>query len=404
MALPMKRILLLSCMAYLTVGLGQLVVGSVMEPMVHAYGIGYGDGGQLVMHQFLGGLTGTLCAPWLIRRFGLKSLLTAGFALMALAEFTYVAQPSWAIMLAAAPLAGFGFGCVETTVGSLIISSAGNKANSALSRVEVFFGIGALAIPFASAALIDIGQWRLAFACVGGLAVATLASWLLLWPAALKGSAAGGGPEAGRAAARPPRLSGRVKLTLAACASFFFVYVGFEMSFAHYLPSMLVQTGGVSEAGAALALSVFWGAMTLGRLVAGQLADRFGGAAYLIVSCSVCAGAFILMSLLSESVVATMALSFVAGFAMSGLFAIALVFGTRAAPERTVALTSLLLGCGLLGSAVLPRLVGDFLDRFGAGPTYAIVAALAVLLLATAFVAVAANRSRGRSETAAPRG
>ena len=54
----MNRLIFLGCIAYLVVGLGQLVVGSVMEPMVHAYGIEYGDGGQLVMNQFLGVLFG----------------------------------------------------------------------------------------------------------------------------------------------------------------------------------------------------------------------------------------------------------------------------------------------------------------------------------------------------------
>lgn len=394
----MTRLVWLGCIAYLTIGLGQLVAGSVMEPMVRAYGIGYGDGGQLVMHQFLGGLAGTLCAPWLVRIAGRKRLLLASFALMAAAELIFALQPSWGIMLAVSPLAGFGFGTVETLVGSLIISAAGEKANVAMSRVEVFFGVGALTIPFAGAALIQAGQWRLAFACVGVLASLTLVLWAVLWPGVLHSSDRAG-RESKRSAPTLLPLSARTRLTLAACACFFFVYVGFEMSFVHYLPSLLVQTGGLTDASATLALSVFWGAMTLGRLVAGQLADRFGGATYLIVSCAVAAAAFILMSLPS-GIGLTMALIFVAGFAMSGMFAIALVFGTRAAPDRTVRVTSILMACGLLGSAVLPRITGGFLDRFDAAPTFILLAGIAVLMLVIAAVAVASRRA-GRPERAA---
>jgi len=131
----MGRLVLLGCIAYLVVGIGQLVVGTVMEPMVEAYGIKYGDGGQLVMNQFLGGLVGILLTPWLIGRIGKKALLLGALGVMTAAEVVYAFQPSWGVMLAAAPFAGIGFGTTEALVGSFIIGSAMGNANVAMSRV-----------------------------------------------------------------------------------------------------------------------------------------------------------------------------------------------------------------------------------------------------------------------------
>ncbi|MBB6670324.1 MFS transporter [Cohnella nanjingensis] len=391
----MVRLVLLGCLAYLTIGLGQLVVGAVMEPMVHAYGVQYGDGGQLVMNQFLGGLVGTLCAPWLLRKLGKKRLLLGALAFMLVAELSYTLLPPWGVMLAIAPVAGFGFGITEPVVGSFIIGSAGDKANTAMSRVEVFFGAGALVMPFVGALLIDIEQWRWAFGLVGVLSAITLLLWAFFWPSILNRPLDAEAAHAGSADA-PARKSllgrGPMRWVLITCAVFFAIYVGFEMSFAHYLPSLLVQNNGLSDATATLALSAFWGAMTIGRLFAGQLADRWGGVAYLLSMCGAAAVMFVLMGALGGAA-AMFVLAFGAGLAMSGMFAVALVFANRSAPGMTERTTSMLMACGLLGGAVLPKGTGWFLDQYGADATRWMLAVLAVLMLAVMAAAAAASRS-----------
>ncbi|GIO15393.1 hypothetical protein J19TS2_49480 [Cohnella xylanilytica] len=388
----MSRLIFLGCLAYLTIGLGQLVLGAVMEPMVHAYGIQYGDGGQLVMHQFLGGLVGTLCSPWLINRIGRKSLLLAAFGIMAVIEFLYMALPPWGVMLSIAPVTGFGFGIVEALVGSLIIGGAGEKANVAMTRVETFFGIGALIIPFAGAALIELGQWRMAFGVVGLLSVASLFCWWRFWPAGIGQGAAGAHGAGDAPSSSGSRLGRNAAVVMGACILFFVVYVGLEMSFVHYLPSVLVNSDeGLTEATATLALSVFWGAMTIGRMFAGAIADRFGGGPYLLGTCFAAAICFALMSL-TGGVTAMFVLTFFAGLALSGIFAVALVFTNRAVPGMTERTTSLLIASGLLGGAILPKLAGWSLDRFEVGMTRWLFTAVAVLMVVIIGVALAYSK------------
>jgi FHS family glucose/mannose:H+ symporter-like MFS transporter len=392
----MARLVFLGCVAYLAIGLGQMVIGTIMEPMVDAYGVQYSDGGQLVMNQFLGGMVGIMLAPWFIGRIGKKSLLLSALAIIVLAQTVYALQPSWGVMLVTSPFAGLGFGTTEAVVGTFIIGSAlqGN-ANVAMSRVEVFFGVGALLMPFAGAILISNGYWVAAFGVVGVMAAVTMLLWFMLWPQILDRPGGHAADAAERLAPSTSRSRERVRVVLAACALFFAIYVGFEMSFIHYLPSLLVHNNGLSDSTASLSLSIYWGAMVIGRLVSGHAADRWGGAAYLLTTCIITLILFILMGGL-ESVWSTFVLTFCAGLSMSGMFAIALVFANRAAPGMTDKTTSLMMAFGGIGGALMPKLTGWYLDQNGADATRWLFAIFSIIMLAVIVWALLAARSSQR--------
>lgn len=395
----MARLIFLGCVAYVTIGLGHLVVGTVMEPMVHAYGVQYGDGGQLVMHQFLGAMVGMIVAPWLMGRFGNKAALFCALVVLAAAQGMYASGPSWSVMLGTAPFAGFGLGITEVAVGAFIIGAAKQAANTAMNRVEVFFGLGALTMPFAGALLIKMGYWKISFGLVGALAVVSVTLWLLLWP---KAAAAGDSDDARSGPLPEQRHSASVRKSVPAAywrvlapgCAVFAVYVGLEMSLVHYLPSILVLDNGVAESAAALSLSVYWGAMTIGRLVSGPIADKWGGGRYLLATCASCAVFCALMGV-SGSAGAVFAMAALIGLVMSGMYAVALVFVNQAAPGTSARTTSLLMTFGVVGGAVMPKLSGWFLDGYGVAATRWLFALFSVLLVAVlAWLLAAAKRGR----------
>jgi MFS transporter, FHS family, glucose/mannose:H+ symporter len=389
----MARLVFLGCIVYLVTGFGQVVLGTVMEPMVHAYGVQYGDGGQLVMNQFLGGMAGILCAPWLMARIGKKGLLLTMLALIAICEAIYVLQPSWMTMLLISPIAGLGLGTSEAVVGSFIImAAASGSANKAVIRVEIFFGLGALLMPFIGSFLISNGIWRTSFAIVSVIAVAACALWLLFWPKILDDADAHAEREESNKHVQVTKAS-RSKLVLVIYMLFFLVYVGLEMSFIHYLPSLMVHNNGLAESTASLSISLYWTAMTVGRMVAGHAADRWGGTSYLVAMCSANACLFLLMIGLDETS-ATFALAACTGLVMSGMFAIALVLANRTVTGMTERTTSLLIASGGVGGAFFPRLTGWCLDQFGPYETRWLFAILAVLLLGVMLWAVSAAKPK----------
>jgi len=147
----MKKFVWIASLIYCLNGFGHIIIGTVLEPMVDSYGIHYKDGGQLIMNQFLGFLGGVMLAPLIVNRIGRRLTIFIALLIFALSQFVFGVLPNWDVMLAVAPFAGAGIGVAETIVASLIIGHLKEKKATTLVIVEIFFGVGALAIPVISA-------------------------------------------------------------------------------------------------------------------------------------------------------------------------------------------------------------------------------------------------------------
>jgi len=388
----MKKLLWLGCLSYLTIGIAHIVGGALLEQLIEHYGITYKDGGQWIMNQFLGFLVGVLLAPSLTSRFGKRTTVLIAFGALTLGEAAYSLLLPWGFMLAIAPMAGFGFGMIEAVVGAMIIDSVKNGKASAMSRLETFFGVGALAIPIAVAFLIQQHVWQLSFPILAALSGITFVLWFTMSFGDMDEKL---GPvpkeqrdEAHAAVKRTP-LEAKGKLFgyelsaipfLLFAALFFMVYVGMEMSFSNYLPSFLILREGMPEAGAAAALSLFWGMMVVGRLFAGAIADRVGYVRYLGIAVVGASAVFVLFALMNglSWMLACIVLS---GLLFSGVFGIALVYANEMLPGMTERTTSILVACGGLGGALFPKATGWFLDNYSIGTTLWFISVLVGVML-----------------------
>ncbi|WP_274648480.1 MFS transporter [Paenibacillus humicola] len=397
----MRKLVILGCLSYLVIGLGHVAVGSVMEQLVLKYRLDYAGGGQLITNQFLGFLAGVLLAPWLARKLGRRNAVRLSLISFAAAEIGYAFEPAWGLMLMLALLAGFGFGMGEACIGALIIELIEERKATAMSLLEVFFGVGALALPAAAAWLIALGYWRWTFGIVASVAGIVLLLWLFMplgqagphlrRQPAKQGSAGARAPAAGYKRADAPLLL--------LGALFFAVYVGVEMSFGNYLPAILGRTAAMSETEATVSLSLFWAAMSFGRLFIGRVTRRTGYRNFLTVCCACSAAGFVLLTLMNGEAGATGTIMFT-GLSMAGIFAMGLLYMNEAFPDRIDRTTSLMIACGGVGGALLPKITGWMLDRFNA--VYAIwgFAACALLLLALMGLISRARGRRGLPGTA----
>lgn len=409
----MKKLLWLGCYSYLVIGIAHVIGGSVLEQLITYYGVSYQDGGQWIMNQFLGFLVGVLFAPALTARVGKRGAVLVAMGLLTVSEAAYSLLLPWGWMLAVAPLAGIGFGMTEAVVGATIIDLIKGKA-SAMSRLETFFGLGALVIPTAAALLIQHHIWQLSFPILAAMAGISFVLWLTLSFGSLDeglgpreevlGSEAGVAQEAaGREDAAPAAriwLGYPVKalpfLTLSAV--FFLLYVGMEMSFSNYLPSILIVRTGMGEASATVALSLFWGMMVIGRMFAGVLAERMGYAKYLVLTAGGAAVAFVLM-VFFEQEAGLLALTAVSGLCFSGIFGIALVYANGLLPGMTERTTSLLVALGGVGGAIFPRLTGWFMDRYTVESTLWFIAAMVVVMVVVLLSLLASGKKQARPES-----
>jgi FHS family glucose/mannose:H+ symporter-like MFS transporter len=118
------------------------------------------------------------------------------------------------------------------------------------------------------------------------------------------------------------------------------------------------------------------------------------------MACCACAAAcFIGLSLMTGRM-AAMALVAATGLSMAGIFAIALVYINEAFPGQSDRTTSILIACGGLGGAFLPKMAGWMLDRFHPAWTVWLIAGWAALLLAI-MALISRERLRHREASAA---
>ncbi len=222
------------------------------------------------------------------------------------------------------------------------------------------------------------------------------------------GSVAGSAPEPadGRAADRPvrPRYARGSMPLLTAGMLFFFLYVGMEMVFANYLPSVMTAQAGLKEAEASAVLSLFWGTMVAGRLFIGAATKAAGYRTYLLVSVGASLVSLVLMSGVTESGLSWMlVLVALAGLFMAGIFAVALIYVNEKLPGMTDRTTSLMVACGGLGGALFPKLAGWILDAYDWHVLLQMTAAMAAMLLVLllALLAMRGGERKSRKGSAA---
>lgn len=358
----MKKLIWMGCALYLLIGLAHVVLGAVLPQLLAHYGLDYKDGGMLIFLQFFGFFIGVLTTPiwlnWIGRR---QAVLMALLGLFA-AQVMYSFLPPWHWMLFAAPIAGFGFGIIEAAIGALIIEFVTEKKAVAMSRVEVFFGVGAMVMPMAAGFFIIKGMWELSFPFIAFYTIILA----LIWNFSNFGEI--------NNLFEKKQLSSEVEVIKPSYAKeslpvlfllilFFVLYVGIEMSIVNFLPSMMIENNIASQATATISVTVFWSTMIVGRIFAGTIAEKIKYTRYLSYSTG---GALIFLILFSISadIWSTYTIILGLGLLMSGIFAIGLIFADSVLPGMTARTTSLLVAAGGVGGAVFPFIIGWSMDAY----------------------------------------
>ncbi|CAM2937455.1 MFS transporter [Paenibacillus taichungensis] len=398
----MKKLLWIGCLSYFLIGLAHVVLGSILPVALEHYGKDYSQGGTLIFAQFAGFLGGVLLSPWLNKRFGKRGGLLIAAALLCIAELSYMLLPPWGWMFVIAPAAGFGFGMIEAVIGTIIIAAIKDNTAVAMSRLEVLFGIGAMVMPLIASGLISAGYWRMSFLVVAVCAAMTFIFWAKSSFGELDNELSrrssdqtpvhthaaelpnGTNPED----IKPTRSTyhGRNLALLSLFVLFFFLYVGTEMSLANFMPAILIEKMNMKEAGAALSVTCFWITMSVGRLFAGYIAEKFQYRVYVLYSC-LAAVVLLMIFPFTNQIWSAFLIILLLGLALSGVFSIALVFASKMLPGTEESTPSILIASGGVGGAILPLVTGWSLDHLEVNQSAWMLAIFAVGLLIISVIA-----------------
>jgi len=320
-----------------------------------AYSLGYLSG------SFQGG-------RWYDREPGhrvMAIMLVAMFALMACVP---VVSSLW-VLLAAWLILGAAAGTLDVGGNTLLVWVHRDQVGPYMNGLHFFFGVGAFLSPLIIDRAMLLGgdiiwaYWALALLMLPGLA------WLLRLPSPTTELVSEDNPQ------------GQVNYSLLALiVLFFFLFSGAELGYGGWIFSYATALQVADQTVAAHLTSGFWGALTLGRLlavpIAARLRPRFvlGGS---LVGCLASAGPILLWPNSLEAIwLSTLGM----GLFMASVFPSMLSLAGRHM-NITGRLTGWFFVGASLGGMVLPWMMGQLFERIG--PSAAMVALAFDLAIAT---------------------
>jgi fucose permease len=351
--------------------------------------------------QALTAIGASLLGASLNRSLGLKCIYSLGLIADLLARSLLVASwfvtgthtLAYVILLTATASLGVGFGLTVPAVNTLAAGYFPLKVDSAILILNALLGLGTALAPVLAAVFVGLGVWwgLPIFVGVGTLGLLAFSS-----PLPLGQGAAGARVRPGRTPVPAP----------------FWVFAGFALLYGivetmngNWATLYMTQDLGASTALASLALTVFWGAVTGGRVLFAAVANGLPERTTFRLLPFVVAGAFVVTALLPQNQPLLGIVAFgIAGLGCSALLPLTISFGEKA-------LTTI--AASVAGGLVAFYQMGYGLAAFGVGPLreqvgldmrsiFCWTAAVALTMAALSFALVRRQGSSAREPLGEP--
>jgi fucose permease len=355
-------------------GIAAAVLGATLPLVSERLALGLERVGTLFLALNGGMLVSSFALGARQDRSGMKAPLVAGPLGVGAALAVVATAGSYLVLLAAVVLLGVAGMAVNSSANALVADlhdEAAAKA-AALNRVGVFFGVGALVVPFAIGLLVRaLGLRAILLGAAALCAAVAVANARPSYPPAKQSSGLPSG-EAARLLRDP------IVLLLGALL---FFESGNEFILGGFTTTLLTREASVSIVAASYALAGFWAALMASRVWLGRGRVPVPPAALVVGSALLSAAAVVAMVTAREPWVA-MAAATALGATLAPIFPAVLGLAAARFPARSGTVFGLLFTMALTGGMSLPWLTGQIAARHGLR--------LAVGITALQFVAVAA--------------
>ena len=368
---------IVGCLSYVLIGWSGLLAASLIRSIEHDFSQTDAGMGLFFLTNAAAYGTGVVGGTLLTHRFGRRPVLAAAVALVMTGLVVLATAPAWPIFLLGAVPFGYGSGTLDGAGNGLILDLFPDSRGRALNLLHFFFSAGALASPFVVGRAVESGVPWQALLLGTALAAAPIAI------AFARSDMPSGRHRPDRSDAAPGRrlLSDRVLLALAIAIG---CYVASEVG----VSSWLVRFLDAAPIGlATTALTMFWGGLTVGRLVSARIGDRFDHTAFATIA-GIATGIAIVLAVIAPSLESSIVLFGLAGVASGPIFPLIVAIGGERFPDRSAAVGGYMAGAAVVGGISYPPVMGLLsvtvglpVAMIGSG-ALALITGLTLLLLA----------------------
>ena len=353
------------------------------------YGLSNTQYGTMFLPQVITAITGSLLGGKLGQRFGIKRVFLAGLAadlasmaLLIVSQFFDSNQPvAYTLLLAATACLGAGFGLTVPAIYTLTAAFHPDRVDASVLVLNALLGLGTVSAPVFVAIFVGLGFWQ-------GLPILSCVLLLILIGASagLPLRAAAGEQVTGARRAGIPRL-------FWVFAAFAVLYGFCETMNGNWSQLDMTKDLHASATQASLALTAFWGMVTVGRVLFAMIQRWFPPQLTYHVLPFLLAITFVIIAALPSGTPAAGILAFaLAGFGCSALLPLTISFASE---------QLLTMGASVAGAVIAFYQLGYGIAAFGTGPLVDAGVGLSTLF---GFAAVAAVIMGGLSFVLARRG
>lgn len=384
-----RLLILLAFVAFISLGLPDTILG-VAWPFIRAtFGKPLDALAFLLISGVSGYLTSSFFSGTIVRQIGVGRLLLASGLLVTIASTGNALAPAFGWMVGLSVLGGLGAGAIDAGLNAF---AARHFSARVMNWMHAFYGVGATIGPAMMTALITANLgWRMGYgilACTLGVLSLLFLLTIRLWEE----------KEEATRADDPPHASIGEALSLPVVwmqAFLFFVYCGIESTAGQLMFSVLTESRGMKVSIAGGTIAGYWGALTIGRIVFGQVATFLSHAAVLRIGMGLsvfAAGLMVWNPLPVIGIIGTVLL----GFGLAPIFP-TLMSATpgRVGGRFSAQSVGFQVSAAAVGIATFPSLNGVVAQRFGLESVCVyLLCATILLLILNELVDVRAGRKR----------
>ena len=338
-------------------GIVMALLGAVLPLLSKQIGFDLAHAGNLFLVMNCCMLLSMLSLGMLQDRFGQKPVLIGGAIAVAAALVVLIEAASYGGVLASVALLGVGGGALNGATNTLVadLYADPKRKASALNLLGVFFGFGALFLPFTISVLLDtLGLASILWLAVLLSAAPAAVFLVLAFPPAKQ--------KQGVPMAEVIRLARHPLLLMIAFLLFF--ESGNEFILGGYISTFLTRESGATLGAASFALAGYWAAIMITRIGASRLLFRLRNST-IVLSSAACTAIAVALLMASCSVAMGAVAAVLIGAGCASIYPTVLAEAGSRFEQYSGTVFGIIFAIALVGGMVLPWAVGQISSANG---------------------------------------
>jgi fucose permease len=365
-----RTLFAIACLGMLAFGIVLTTLGAVLPSVIERFGIDKAVAGSLFLLMTFGILVGSVVFGPIVDRNGYKGMLLLATALIAIGLQGIAFAPSMPWLRAAVAVIGFGGGIINGGTNALVADIAAEGRTAGLSLLGVFFGVGAVGVPFVLGSLLGNFSYSAIISTVGALVfVPFVLTAVTPFPAPKQ-------PQGFPLAAAKGLLRDPLLLVM---GLMLFLESGMEITVGGWTATFFKEELQIDDRRALVYLALYWLGMMLARIALGAVLKGAAPARVLRGCLGVALVGATLLILTRSASLAELGV-FLLGVGFAATLPVVLGFVGDRYTQLSGTAFSIVIVMALTGGMLLPWLTGVLGASYGLRGSFVIVPVAVVLL------------------------